>query len=79
MQSFFNIAAFAACAQALVPRGGSCCFHLTASGGSSGSVGQLSDGQNRIGDNSLSAAQYCISSDGSITDGNGRGCILTRE
>lgn len=79
MRSFFNIAVFAASAQALVPRGGNCCFHLTASGGSSGSVGQLSDGQNRIGDNSLPAAQFCISSDGSITDGNGRGCILTRE
>lgn len=77
MRSFFNIAAFAAGAQALVPRGDSCCFHLTASGGSSGTVGQLSDGQNRIGDNSLPTAQFCISSDGSITDGNGRGCILT--
>lgn len=79
MRSFFNIAAFAASAQALVPRGGNCCFHLTASGGSSGPVGQLSDGQNRIGDNSLPTAQFCISSDGSITDGHGRGCILTRK
>lgn len=78
MKSFFGIAAFAAGTRALVTRGGSCCFHLTASGGSSGSVGQLSDGQNRIGDNSLSPAQFCIDS-GSITDGNGRGCILTRK
>ncbi|CEJ56371.1 hypothetical protein PMG11_02579 [Penicillium brasilianum] len=76
MKSFFGIAAIAAGTQALVTRGGSCCFHLTASGGSSGSVGQLSDGQNRIGDNSLSPAEFCIDS-GSITDGSGRGCILT--
>jgi hypothetical protein len=77
MKNFYTLAAFAAGANALVPRGGSCCFHLDASGGMTGSVGQLSDGQNRIGDNSLSPAQFCISSDGSITDGNGRGCILT--
>ncbi|KAI1829189.1 hypothetical protein DTO027I6_9914 [Penicillium roqueforti] len=32
---------------------------------------------NRIGDNSLSPAQYCIDSKGAITDSNGRGCILT--
>lgn len=62
---------------ALVSRGDGCCFHLDASGGASGSVGQLGDGQNRIGDNSLSPAQYCIDSSGAITDGNGRGCILT--
>jgi hypothetical protein len=79
MKNAYTLAAFAAGAQALVARGDSCCFHLDASGDMTGSVGQLSDGQNRIGDGSLSPAQYCISSDGSITDGNGRGCILTRE
>ncbi|KAJ5174387.1 uncharacterized protein N7482_000264, partial [Penicillium canariense] len=77
MKSFFTLAAFAVGTHALASRAASCCFHLTASGGSSGSVGQLSDGQNRIGDNSLSPAEFCISSDGSITDGSGRGCILT--
>ncbi|KAF3386408.1 hypothetical protein F1880_001007 [Penicillium rolfsii] len=76
MRTCFSIAAFAAGSQALITRGGSCCFHLTASGGASGSVGQLSDGQNRIGDNSLSPAEFCINSS-SITDSHGRGCILT--
>lgn len=67
-----------ASAAALVPRD-SCCFGLTASGGVSGSVGQLSDGQNRIAQTGGLAnqnGQYCINS-GQITDGNGRGCILT--
>ncbi|KAJ5493073.1 hypothetical protein N7539_001819 [Penicillium diatomitis] len=77
MRSFLNVAVLAASAQALVPRSGNCCFHLTASGGGSGPVGQLSDGQNRIGDNSLPTATYCISSNGGLTDENGRGCILT--
>ncbi|KZF26270.1 hypothetical protein L228DRAFT_264689 [Xylona heveae TC161] len=63
-------------ANALVARDGNCCFHLTASGGESGTVGQLSDGQNRIG-GGLSPATYCIDSNGGLTDGNGRGCILT--
>lgn len=80
MKSLFaTLAAFAASTQALTGRTTNCCFHLTASGGASGTVGQLSDGQNRIGDHSLSTAQFCISPDGSITDGSGRGCILTRE
>ncbi|KOC16058.1 hypothetical protein AFLA70_18g005552 [Aspergillus flavus AF70] len=78
MKSLFaTLAAFAASTQALTGRTTNCCFHLTASGGASGTVGQLSDGQNRIGDHSLSTAQFCISPDGSITDGSGRGCILT--
>ncbi|OQD70565.1 hypothetical protein PENDEC_c022G04849 [Penicillium decumbens] len=77
MKTFVTVAAFAAGTNALVGRGDSCCFHLTSSGGASGSLGQLSDGQNRIGDNSLSPAQYCINSSGGITDSNGRGCILT--
>lgn len=78
MKSFMTLLASATAANALVSRGGSCCFHLDASGGASGSVGQLSDGQNRIGDDSLQPAQFCIDSNGAITDGNGRGCILTR-
>ncbi|KAJ5809528.1 uncharacterized protein N7503_001746 [Penicillium pulvis] len=77
MKGFITLATFVANAHALLGRSQTCCFHLTASGGASGDVGQLSDGQNRIGDSSLSPAEFCISSDGSITDGSGRGCILT--
>jgi hypothetical protein len=75
MKSSIAFAAFAASANALIGRTDSCCFHLMAPNGTP--VGQLSDGQNRIGDSSLPKAEYCISSDGAITDGNGRGCILT--
>ncbi|GME42307.1 Ubiquitin 3 binding protein But2 [Neofusicoccum parvum] len=53
-----------------------CCFQLTASGGASGTVGQLNDGQNRVG-GGYGAAKYCINSAGGITDANHRGCILT--
>ncbi|EMC94729.1 hypothetical protein BAUCODRAFT_124327 [Baudoinia panamericana UAMH 10762] len=42
----------------------SSCFTLTANGGPGGSIGQIGDGQNRIGDTTLSSATYCI-------DGNG--------
>ncbi|KAJ5994418.1 hypothetical protein N7451_010142 [Penicillium sp. IBT 35674x] len=79
MKSFIAIAAFAAGTNALVGRSDSCCFHLTASGGVSGSLGQLSDGQVRVGDDSLSAADFCINSSGAITDSEGRGCIVTSE
>jgi len=79
MKSFIAIAAFAAGTNALVGRSDSCCFHLTASGGVSGSLGQLSDGQVRVGDDSLSAADFCINSSGAITDSAGRGCIITSE
>ncbi|KAL3473580.1 ubiquitin 3 binding protein But2 C-terminal domain-containing protein [Aspergillus californicus] len=76
MRNFATLAAFAAGTNALVPRQNGCCFHITASGDASGSIGQLGDGQNRIG-GGLTPAQYCIDSDGSITDNSGRGCILT--
>lgn len=79
MKNFVTVAAFAAGANALVGRSSSCCFHIDVSGGSQGSLGQLGDGQNRVGDDSLAPAQYCIDSSGGITDANGRGCILTRE
>jgi hypothetical protein len=79
MKTFFlAVVALAAGTNALIARGGSCCFHLTASGGVSGSIGQLSDGQNRIG-GELPVAQYCIDSNGGLTDQAGRGCILTRK
>lgn len=79
MKHFASIAAFAASVNALVGRTDNCCFKLTASGGASGDVGQLGDGQNRVGDSSLPPATYCIDSSGSITDSSGRGCILTRQ
>ncbi|KAJ5663533.1 hypothetical protein N7507_004264 [Penicillium longicatenatum] len=77
MKGITTLATFIASAHALVGRNQLCCFHLTASGSASGDVGQLSDGQNRIGDDSLPPAEFCINSDGSITDRSGRGCILT--
>jgi hypothetical protein len=55
------------------------CFHLTASGGKSGVLGQLDDGQNRVGQTcglATEQATYCLSN-GGLTDSNGRGCILT--
>ena len=70
--------ALGASAAVLTPRD-QCCFGLTASGGVSGTVGQLSDGQNRIAQTSglaNQAGEYCLSN-GIITDSNGRGCILT--
>lgn len=59
-----------------VPRS-SCSFELTASGGESGTIGQLSDGQNRIG-GGLSPATFTINN-GGIIDSAGRGCILARK
>lgn len=40
------------------------CFGLTAYGGPGGVVRQLSDGQNRIGDDSLPVGKYCLGSNG---------------
>ncbi len=68
----------AATADALVAsRGGSCCFHLTAAGAVTGTLGQLDDGQNRV-NGPLAAAQYCIAGS-AITDSKGRGCWFTRK
>jgi len=75
MKSFVTALAFATGANALIARGSSCCFHISASGAVTGTAGQLDDGQVRI-NGPLSASQFCIS-DGGITDANGRGCILT--
>ncbi|OJJ40895.1 hypothetical protein ASPWEDRAFT_47606 [Aspergillus wentii DTO 134E9] len=76
MKTFVTLAAFAAGTNALVSRGNSCCFHMTAAGGASGTIGQLSDGQSRVYGN-LSPADFCIDSQGGVTDGHGRGCIIT--
>ncbi|KAJ5142246.1 hypothetical protein N7526_003241 [Penicillium atrosanguineum] len=78
MKNFFGIAAFVAGTNALVGRSDSCCFQITASGGASGTLGQLSDGQVRVGDTTLSAATFCLE-DAIITDSNGRGCVVTTE
>ncbi|KAJ5621356.1 hypothetical protein N7528_006139 [Penicillium herquei] len=74
MKLLFALATLAVNAKALTSRGSNCCFHLKSG---SSSVGQLSDGQNRIDDSNLTPAEFCISSSGTITDANGRGCILT--
>ena len=71
--SFATLALSAGASAASVQR--SCTFTLTASGGQSGTLGQLSDGQNRVGGN-LPQETYSINN-GQITDSQGRGCILT--
>lgn len=53
-----------------------CCFGLTASGGQTGTVCQLDDGQTRIG-GGLAPAEFCINGT-TIEDSAGRGCIITR-
>ncbi|KAK3719555.1 hypothetical protein LTR37_004413 [Vermiconidia calcicola] len=79
MKSNLALLAFAAGSQALVSRQAPCCFGLTAYtyDGPAGAVGQLSDGQNRIGQEGLPEGSYCINSNGGLTDGEGRGCIWT--
>ncbi|KAF2846287.1 hypothetical protein T440DRAFT_482649 [Plenodomus tracheiphilus IPT5] len=62
-------------ANALVARNAPQCIQLKASGGASGVLGQLDDGQNRVGGGHPTGC-YCLSN-GGFTDSNGRGCILT--
>ncbi|PQE08413.1 GPI anchored cell wall protein [Rutstroemia sp. NJR-2017a BBW] len=71
----FSTLVFAVGASAATIRRDQCSFTITASGGQSGVVGQLSDGQNRIGGGHPTGT-YTISN-GQITDAAGRGCILT--
>ncbi|PQE29433.1 gpi anchored cell wall protein [Rutstroemia sp. NJR-2017a WRK4] len=71
----FSTLVFAIGASAATIRRDQCSFTITASGGQSGVVGQLSDGQNRI-DGGHPTGTYTISN-GQITDAAGRGCILT--
>lgn len=52
-------------------------FTITVSGGVSGPLGQISDGQNRVGPATRNPAKYSLGCNGGITDQNGRGCILT--
>ncbi|GAB7362933.1 hypothetical protein MBLNU230_g3232t1 [Neophaeotheca triangularis] len=80
MYAFVAASLVASSYAALIPRD-DCCFGLSSSGGVSGMLGQLEDGQNRVvtgGDQLPNPnAQYCINGDGAITDGRGNGCILT--
>lgn len=64
-------------ASALLPRHyqEECCFSLWTYGGAPGTVGQIYDGQNRIG-GGYPPATYCLRGD-QIYDQKGRGCILT--
>jgi len=67
---------------AVLPRDNSPCFKcqgftITVSGGVRGLLGQLSDGQNRVGPGTPQPAKYSLACNGGITDQNGRGCILT--
>ncbi|QKX53660.1 uncharacterized protein TRUGW13939_00739 [Talaromyces rugulosus] len=68
--------AIIATANSLATGNETCCFTLTASGGQSGPVGQIDDGQTRIG-NGTQPGQFCVNSSGAIVDGKGRGCFLT--
>ncbi|KAF2625474.1 hypothetical protein BU25DRAFT_449910 [Macroventuria anomochaeta] len=75
MKYAFAQIAFGLGANALVAREASQCIQLQASGGQSGILGQLGDGQNRVGGGHPTGC-YCLSN-GGFTDSNGRGCILT--
>ncbi|KAI6894418.1 hypothetical protein KC318_g3235 [Hortaea werneckii] len=72
------VAALAAAANAATLPQPKCYFGMTAYGGPGGTVGQLGDGQNRIGQNNLPVLQgtYCLNN-GALTDSYGRGCIMT--
>jgi len=75
MKYAFAQVAFGLGANALVAREASQCIQLKASGSQSGVLGQLGDGQNRVGGGHPTGC-YCLSN-GGFTDSNGRGCILT--
>jgi hypothetical protein len=69
MRYAFAQAAFALGTNALVARNSPQCVQLKASGGASGVLGQLSDGQNRVGGN-LPTGCYCLGN-GGFTDSKG--------
>ncbi|KAL1797123.1 hypothetical protein ACET3X_003729 [Alternaria dauci] len=76
MRYAFVSLAFGLGANAYVARANTQCFKLSASGGASGVLGQLDDGQNRVGGGHPTGC-YCLDGNGGFTDSNGRGCILT--
>ncbi|KAK4502328.1 hypothetical protein PRZ48_005753 [Zasmidium cellare] len=66
----------AAVSGSIIPRSSEeCCFQISASGGVTGTLGQIYDGQNRVG-GGYAPATYCLKN-GGLFDKNGRGCILT--
>jgi hypothetical protein len=69
-------AVFASSAPALAQLG-DCDFKIYASGGAHGLVGQLSDGQCRIGGGYAPSKFALDQSSGLLTDQNGWGCIIT--
>ncbi|TVY76010.1 hypothetical protein LSUE1_G007476 [Lachnellula suecica] len=79
MHTFVTLSLALGASAWVVPRSNSssCSFELTASGGQNGNIGQLSDGQNRIG-GGLALVTFTIDN-GGITDSAGSGCILTPE
>lgn len=82
MKSFLVLAALAASVNGLALFGRAetaCCFHLSVTGDVTGPLGQLTDGQSRVGDNSLSQSLFCINSTGVIVESTGKGCIITSE
>ncbi|KAH8700234.1 ubiquitin 3 binding protein But2 C-terminal domain-containing protein [Talaromyces proteolyticus] len=76
MKTVFAVTACIATANALVTQNATCCFNMTVSGTSSGRLGQIDDGQTRLGNSTL-ASQFCIDSSGGITDAKHRGCFFT--
>lgn len=62
---------------AITSRAVSCCFYLSTTDGAL--VGQLTDGQIRFGDRSLTSAEFCITPDGSLIDSERRECVITCE
>jgi hypothetical protein len=81
MKFFVAIAALLAGATARITERGDghkCCFTLTSNGGVTDTAGQLNDGQVRVGGD-YPPSHFCIDDDGCITDGTGRGCVLTSE
>lgn len=73
MRSFILALSWAVSTNALVARNTQkCCFSLEGHGEvASGSIGQSSDGHNHVGGD-FGTAQFCIDSDGGITDGQVR-------
>jgi hypothetical protein len=62
---------------ALVERQNGCAFQLTANGPAAGSIGQINDGQARIGGGYYASSFTLDPATGLLKDGAGRGCILT--
>jgi hypothetical protein len=75
--SALGINALVARSNAVVSRANGCCFHLTAPGDTSGSIGQSEYGENLIGGN-YPEATFCFDADGLIIDNEGRICYFPR-